>query len=43
MFALQYDEQGNWLDSPILVESVGTHDGPQTAEDDEVFASIGRL
>jgi hypothetical protein len=40
MFALQYDEQGNWLDSPILVESVGTHDGPQTAEDDEAYQEL---
>lgn len=44
MFALQYDEQGNWLDSPILIESVGTHEGPEYAEDleasQQLFASL---
>jgi hypothetical protein len=40
MFALQYDEEGNWLDSPILVESVGTHDGPEYAEDEQAYQAL---
>jgi hypothetical protein len=40
MFALQYDEEGNWLDSPILVESVGTHDGPTFAEDEQAYLDL---
>lgn len=40
MFALQYDEYGNWLDSPLLVESVGTHEGPDFAEDESAYLSL---
>jgi hypothetical protein len=40
MFALQYDENGNWLDSPILVESVGTHEGPEYEDDIQAYQDL---
>jgi hypothetical protein len=40
MFALQYDEFGNWLDAPVLIESVGTHEGPEYAEDVDAYREL---
>jgi hypothetical protein len=40
MYALQYDEAGNWLDSPILVESVGTQEGPDFATDTDAYQEM---